>query len=88
MLVVGAGVAGLQTARALLKSGFKVTVLEEQEDVGGVSKAPAAAGWAPGCLPGDLVQQLNYVLAHTLKITEKIPQNTGLGLLSPVCPPR
>ncbi|GIL74872.1 hypothetical protein Vretimale_2450 [Volvox reticuliferus] len=36
ILVVGAGVAGLQTARALLKRGFKVLVIDQSEDVGGV----------------------------------------------------
>lgn len=35
VLVIGAGVAGLQAARALLKAGFKVVVIDEQEDVGG-----------------------------------------------------
>jgi dimethylaniline monooxygenase (N-oxide forming) len=35
-IVVGAGVAGLQTARALLKHGFSVTVLEQSGEVGGV----------------------------------------------------
>ncbi|KAG1673662.1 hypothetical protein FOA52_013327 [Chlamydomonas sp. UWO 241] len=36
VLVVGAGVAGLQAARHLLSAGFKVVVLEATEDVGGV----------------------------------------------------
>jgi len=36
VLVVGAGVAGLQTARHLLKAGFDVLVLESSDDVGGV----------------------------------------------------
>lgn len=35
VLIIGAGVAGLQAARALLKAGYKVVVIEEQEDVGG-----------------------------------------------------
>jgi cation diffusion facilitator CzcD-associated flavoprotein CzcO len=36
VVVVGAGVAGLQTARALLKRGFDVLVLEQSDDVGGL----------------------------------------------------
>ena len=36
ILVVGAGIAGLQTARALLKRGFDVLVLEQTDDIGGL----------------------------------------------------
>jgi len=36
VLVVGAGIAGLQTARALLKRGFDVLVLEQSDDIGGL----------------------------------------------------
>ncbi|GIL48110.1 hypothetical protein Vafri_4805, partial [Volvox africanus] len=36
ILIVGAGVAGLQTATAFLKRGFKVLVIDQSEDVGGV----------------------------------------------------
>ncbi|KAG2486825.1 hypothetical protein HYH03_014508 [Edaphochlamys debaryana] len=36
VLVVGAGVAGLQAARAFLRRGTSVVVLEQSEDVGGV----------------------------------------------------
>lgn len=36
VLIVGAGVAGLQTARALDKQGIKFTILERNDDVGGV----------------------------------------------------
>ena len=36
VVVVGAGVAGLQTARAFLKRGFDVLVLEQSDDVGGL----------------------------------------------------
>jgi len=34
--IVGGGVAGLQTARALLAKGFEVTVFESASTVGGV----------------------------------------------------
>jgi NADPH-dependent 2,4-dienoyl-CoA reductase/sulfur reductase-like enzyme len=33
--IIGAGVAGLQTARALLKQGIEVVLLEQLEAVGG-----------------------------------------------------
>lgn len=36
VLIVGAGVAGLQTARALDKQGIAFTILERSDDVGGV----------------------------------------------------
>jgi heterodisulfide reductase subunit A-like polyferredoxin len=36
VVVVGAGVSGLQAARALLKKGYRVTVLEQSQDIGGV----------------------------------------------------
>jgi cation diffusion facilitator CzcD-associated flavoprotein CzcO len=36
VLVVGAGIAGLQTARALIKRGFDVLVLEQSDDIGGL----------------------------------------------------
>ena len=35
-LVIGAGVAGLQTTRALLRAGHAVVVLEEAQTYGGV----------------------------------------------------
>lgn len=35
VVVVGAGVAGLQTARALLRAGLEVLVLEQLDTVGG-----------------------------------------------------
>lgn len=37
--IVGAGVAGLCTARTLLRAGFEVTVYEQADDVGGVWSA-------------------------------------------------
>lgn len=36
VVVVGAGVAGLQTARALTKRGCSVLLLEQSYEVGGV----------------------------------------------------
>ena len=36
IVVIGAGVAGLQAARQLLAAGYSVLVLEASEDVGGV----------------------------------------------------
>ncbi len=36
VLIVGGGVAGLQTARALQKQGIDFTILERNDDVGGV----------------------------------------------------
>lgn len=36
VLIVGAGVAGLQAARALDKQGIAFTILERNDDVGGV----------------------------------------------------
>jgi cation diffusion facilitator CzcD-associated flavoprotein CzcO len=35
-VVVGSGIAGLQTVRALLKRGLNVLALEQQTDIGGV----------------------------------------------------
>eukprot|EP00877_Chromochloris_zofingiensis_P008224 jgi/Chrzof1/3655/Cz13g03280.t1 len=36
IMIVGAGVAGLQAARALLRRGFDVLVIEQNTDLGGV----------------------------------------------------
>lgn len=57
--VVGAGVAGLQTARALQKQGLAFVVFEEYEDVGGVWRA----NYADYKLQGGLSQQY-YLQYH------------------------
>ena len=50
ILIVGAGPAGLECARALGQRGFAVTVAEEREELGGrvtiESKLPGLATWA------------------------------------------
>jgi dimethylamine/trimethylamine dehydrogenase len=50
ILVVGAGPAGLECARALGQRGFAVTVAEASEELGGrvtiESKLPGLATWA------------------------------------------
>jgi phytoene dehydrogenase-like protein len=51
VVVIGAGVAGLQTARALSKAGMSVLVLEQSRDLGGVW----ARGYSGFGLQGELV---------------------------------
>ena len=38
IIIIGAGPAGLTAGYELLKSGFSVTILEESNDIGGISK--------------------------------------------------
>ncbi|NTU84093.1 MAG: FAD-dependent oxidoreductase [Chloroflexales bacterium] len=45
VLIVGAGVAGLTCARALLRAGLRVTVLEASDDVGGRVRSDRLAGF-------------------------------------------
>lgn len=48
MAIVGAGVAGLQQARALQKRGIAFTVYEAADDIGGVWRSNYAGFGAQG----------------------------------------
>mmetsp|Transcript_4229 Transcript_4229/g.7522 ORF Transcript_4229/g.7522 Transcript_4229/m.7522 type:complete len:908 (-) Transcript_4229:593-3316(-) len=78
VLVIGAGVAGIQAAKALLQEGFKVLVIEREGDVGGV--------WVRNYVgfglqvPWDLYQFPDFPYPDHLRPTQEYP--TGSDVLS------
>lgn len=73
-IVIGAGIVGLATARALALKGFKVTVIEKSEKAVGASVRNFGMVWPIGQPQGELYQRA----MRSKQIWLEIADHTGL----------